>query len=286
MSIRIQNSIKAHPLAAFFVLAFGFTWVGSLFYTLTTPAGGEDLPSLRSLPGALVWYYGPCLAALIVTAATAGKEGLRGLLKRLVLGRVGWVWYAFIVLYPLVLHGVVSCLGWLLGGPAPRFFQAEGVPQGNILLVLAGLFVSQMLLRGIGEETGWRGYALPMMLKRHNAFTASLVLGVLWAAWHFHPANFSALLSLGGVFIFLEIVSATVIFTWIYLHTRGSILIAMLFHTMSNLMDYVIPIGMSEAAPAAHLIQIAVTWVVIGVLLRREGMEAGRAGLCSTWYMA
>jgi membrane protease YdiL (CAAX protease family) len=169
----------------------------------------------------------------------------------------------------------VVSLHWLLGSPAPRFFQAEGVPQGNILLVLAGLFLSQVLLRGIGEETGWRGYALPALLKRHNAFIASLILGVLWAAWHFHPANFSSLLSLGGLFTFLKIVGSTVIITWVYLHTRGSILIVILFHTLSNLADYVIPIEIDQVAPAGILIQIAVTWVVIGVLLWKEGKGLG-----------
>jgi len=275
MLTRIRQTIKAHPLAAFFMLAFALTWSGSLYYYFVTAGGDPNLPTLQSLPGALVWYYGPCLAALIVTAVTVGKDGLRRIRRRLLLWRVGWGWYAFIVLYPIALHLVVVSLHWLLGGPAPRFFQAEGVPQGNILLVLAGLFLSQVVLRGIGEETGWRGYALPSLLKRYNAFAASLILGVLWAAWHFHPANFSALLSLGGLFIFLKIVGTTVIFTWVYIHTRGSILIAILFHTVANLADYVIPIGAGQAETTPTLILIALQWMVIGLLGRKMFCEVG-----------
>jgi membrane protease YdiL (CAAX protease family) len=163
MFTRIRQSIQTHPLLAFFLLAYAITWSGSLCYYFATAGGDPNLPTLQSLPGALVWYYGPCLAAVIVTGVTVGKDGLRRILRRLLLWRVGWGWYAFIVLYPFALHLVVVSLHWLLGGPAPRFFQAEGVPQGNILLVLAGLFLSQVVLRGIGEETGWRGYALPAL---------------------------------------------------------------------------------------------------------------------------
>jgi hypothetical protein len=88
MLTRIRQCIQTHPLVAFFLLAYALTWSGSLFYVLTTPGESNGMPSLRGLPGVLVWYYGPCLAALIVTAVTVGKDGLRQLWRRVLLWRV------------------------------------------------------------------------------------------------------------------------------------------------------------------------------------------------------
>lgn len=264
-----------YPFAAFVVLAFGLTWSGSLAIFLTQPAGGNVLPSLLNFPGALVWYYGPCLAGLIVTHARHRKSGLRQLWRRFFIWRVGWKMWAFMILYPLALHLAVVGIDWLLGGPAPVFFQAQGVPQGNPLLVIVGLIVFQFVMRGIGEETGWRGFALPYLQSRFSPYQASLVLGLVWAAWHFHPANFRALLSSGGVFIFLNIVLTTFIYTWFYNNTRGSLLVAALFHVSLNLFEYIIPLGLAEAGATRFLLQLT---LILATILSLSIISVWRLG--------
>lgn len=274
MKALFSNTIEKHPLAAFFVMAFALTWTGSIIYYFTIPVGGQALPPLLRTPSGIFWYYGPCLSAIIVTRVTGGKDSLRRFLKRLLKWRVSWKWYAFIVLYPLVLHLVVVYLSQLLGSPAPVFFQGEGVPQGNIWLVLIGLVIFQVLVRGIGEETGWRGFALPELQSRWNGLTASLILGLLWGLWHFHPAN-HVLLSVSGIFIFVNIFLATPIFTWVYNHTNGSIFIAALFHMTLNVAEFVVPIGMTDAGLTRNLLQVAVLLVTLSVLVLISGLQLG-----------
>ncbi len=275
MNTLLSETIKKHPLAAFFILAFSLTWIGSTIYYLTMPIAGQALPPLLRTPSGIFWYYGPCLSAIIVTRITGGTDSLRSLLKRLLNWRVNWKWYVFIVLYPLALHLAVIYLHRLLGSPAPIFFQAEGVPQGNIWLVLIGLVVFQVLVRGIGEETGWRGFVLPALQSRWNGLTASLILGLLWGLWHFHPAN-HALLSVGGIFIFINIFLTTPIYTWVFNHTKGSIFVAAMFHMTLNVAEFMVPIGMLEAGLTRNLLQIATLLVTLTVLLLILGQQLGK----------
>lgn len=156
-------SLRKRPLLVYFLLAFAITWVGSILYTFTLPRSGPLLPTWLNLPGVLLWYFGPCLAALVATRLTHQPGGIRNLLGRFLIWRVRWQAVAFIFLYPLGLHLAVVYLDWLLGGPAPVFFQAEGVPAGGIWQVLLVLVLYHTLIRGIGEETGWRGFAQPLL---------------------------------------------------------------------------------------------------------------------------
>src|SRR3712207_6537622 len=104
----------------------------------------------------------------------------------------------------------------------------------------------------MGEELGWRGYALPRLLARRSALAASLILGLLWGLWHLptfyvlgapqHGLPISAFLLLTMAY--------SVLFTWIYLHTRGSVLIATLFHSAINLPGS----PTRRAGPRAHVL--------------------------------
>jgi membrane protease YdiL (CAAX protease family) len=276
MKTVLSDIVKKHPLTAFFVLAFSLTWIGSTVYYFAVPNGGQILPAFLATPSGIFWYYGPCLAAVIVTRVSEGKESVRRLLKRLLDWRVDWKWYAFIFLYPFGLHLAVVYLDRLLGGPAPVFFQARGLPQGNVWLVLIGLIIFQVLVRGIGEETGWRGFALPRLQSRWNPLVSSLILGLLWSLWHFHPANSKVFLSAGGIFLFVNVFLTTIIFTWFYNHTHGSIFMAAMFHMTVNVVEFVVPIGMEQAGLTRNLLQIALILATITMLLLGSGPLFGK----------
>lgn len=269
----MKTFIKKHPLIAFFLLAYAITWLGSTAYVLSLPTSGQILPAILGFPGILIWYFGPCLAAILVTWVNGGKESLRSLLKRLLQWRVNWIWYIFILLYPLALHLGVVLLDQLLGGPAPVFFQAEGIPTGNLGLTLIGLVLYQVLVRGVGEETGWRGYALPALQSRWNPIVSSLVLGVLWGLWHFHPANFAVLLSIGGLFTFINIVLTTFIITWVFNRTRGSLFIAALFHMTLNMAEFIIPVGIAQDNLPRNILKIALILLAAVVMMMLDGRK-------------
>ena len=101
----------------------------------------------------------------------------------------------------------------------------------------------------VGEELGWRGYALLRLLAERSALAASLILGALWGAWHL-PTFFVTGAPQHGlpfsVFVFLTMAYSVVI-GWVYVHARGSVLIASLLHGAINLSQGVFLCGVDPA---------------------------------------
>jgi uncharacterized protein len=143
----------------------------------------------------------------------------------------------------------------------------------------------------LGEEVGWRGFALPRMQPRYGPLWGTLLLGVLWVFWHLPdfltPAqgggpgvSFATLLTNFSIF-FLFVVALAIIFTWVFNHTRGSIFIAILLYASINTPQVVwIPLflavdvtGMNLAA----LIAFGVPALLIVILTRgRLGYQPGQ----------
>jgi membrane protease YdiL (CAAX protease family) len=110
---------------------------------------------------------------------------------------------------------------------------------------------------GLSEEFGWRGYALPRFQARWNALVSSIVLGVIWAVWHL-PLWFLAGSSQQGssFWVFLaNMVLTSVLYTWLFNNAKGSILVAVVFHAISNTLVQMFP------EPIANLFY----WVVLGL---------------------
>jgi CAAX protease family protein len=151
--------VKGHPLITFFVLAYALTWPVIPLVSVSP---------LLGLPG----LFGPALAAIVVASLAGGKSALKDLASRLLRWRVGVRWYAVALGLPAVLALTAAGLHLLLGAPAP--LRLGGLSALNFVVFV---FV-------VGEEVGWRGYALPRLLASRSALMASLMLGVLWGAWH------------------------------------------------------------------------------------------------------
>jgi membrane protease YdiL (CAAX protease family) len=146
-------------LVAFFVLAYALTWPVIPLVALSPLLG---LPAL----------FGPALAAVIIAAVVDGKPGLKILLGRMVRWRVGVGWYAIALGLPVVLTLATAGVHLLLGAPTALRFGTLSVLEPIIFVLV------------VGEELGWRGYAIPKLLARESALAASLILGVLWGVWH------------------------------------------------------------------------------------------------------
>ena len=148
---------------------------------------------------------------------------------------------------------VVAALYALLGGSwstaAPPALRGEA-PLVLLLLFLVVLFITD----GLGEELAWRGFALPRLLTGHNALVASLILGALWAAWHLQLVwTEGAPLNQQPIWLLLlDTTAKSVLFTWVFLHTRGSVLLAALFHATTNL--FVVSPVVAEAGGVALLL--------------------------------
>ena len=204
--------IRRRPLVAFFVLAYALTWP---LIPLVSVSPLWGFPAL----------FGPALAAIFVVTAADGMAGLKEVLGRVARWRVGAGWYAVALGLPAILALAALGMHFVLGARLSVGFGELSVLNFVVFVLI------------VGEELGWRGYALPKLLAERSALSASLILGALWVAWHLptffvpgapqHGLPFSA-------FVFLT-VAYSVLFTWVYLHTRGSVLIATLLHGAINL---------------------------------------------------
>ena len=211
----------------FTALAFGITWL--IWWTAALAARGlivvpAPLGLLSILGG-----VGPSLAAVVLTAREAGGPGVRALLGS----------YDAVFLgvglgddVQLELHGTAMGLHVLLGGQPPDPAQLIGSLPG-VLVSLVPVF---LLFGPLGEEFGWRGYALPRLQARFGALAASLLVGVAWAAWHtplfFDPTSSYA--QLPPMVFVARMVGLAVLFTWLVNRTGGSFLFPLLAHTVIN----------------------------------------------------
>jgi membrane protease YdiL (CAAX protease family) len=230
MSRSDPTRIDAPPgtLVRFVGLTFLLSWGVFL------PVVLDIVPVERATPLAVASIVGPTVAALLLTWRTDGQSGVRRLLARLVRVRVPLRWYAATLL-PVGL----GLLGWWVlrttagAGPLGQF--GGDVGRLPLPVVVALFLVSSLGSGALGEELGWRGYALPRLQARFGALEASIVLGAVWAVWHL-PVF--ALTGAGDAHPFewylLRLLAISILMTWVFNHTRGSVLHAVLLHASVN----------------------------------------------------
>src|SRR5829696_2336475 len=228
----IKALLARHPLVSFFLLAYAGTWLFELPYVLSGYGAGL-LPTSSPV---LLWtspvsvFLGPTLAAFIMTGATEGREGVGRFLRRFVLWRVGLRWYLFALVGILVI-AVLSVV--VIPGVLESF---QGLGALAPLSVL-GVFVYVFFLGGaLGEEPGWRGFALPRLQSMHGPLVGTLILGPLWGLWHlplfFTPWN--VLTTFNLVVFVLATTCLAIMYTWVFNNTKGSVLMAILIHASFN----------------------------------------------------
>ena len=211
------------PLQTYFLLAFGITWgAGGLALLTGNIRSGNHLHPLHYLAA-----FGPSLAGFVMTARTEGRAGLGHLFARLIPRWANAPWYVAV----------------LLGFPAASFAAAWCLDPGSLNALpswerLACLVpVTLVADTGpLGEEFGWRGFALPRLLRRRSPLAAALILGVIWWAWHL-PTFFIPALSQSRLSIPLfgvNMLALSILMTGLYLRTGGDLLLMILVHLMAN----------------------------------------------------
>jgi membrane protease YdiL (CAAX protease family) len=209
-----QSWISTHRLSGFFCLAFLLSWYP---WVIAMARGRSTGPN----------PLGPFVAALVIAALAGGRQELKTLLGRLVRVRVGWRWYAFVFAVPVLFCLAAAALTLLLTGWHWLWFSADKLRELPDRLIFTLLFV------GLGEEPGWRGFALPALQKKHSPLVASLFLAPVWALWHLPLFGHEFPLPIVAPFV-VGLVGATFVQTWLFNRTRGSVLMQMLFHSTVN----------------------------------------------------
>lgn len=251
--------VKRHSLITFFILAYALAWALIVLAASVSIAFG------------FLALFGPAIAALIVAGMTEGRAGIKDLFRRTVLWRVRPLWYVVAIGLPFLLAVIaVGVYSVLTGTPI-----SINLEQSLGLTLFLAIIV-------IGEEIGWRGYALPRLQHRYNSLIASLILGALWAAWHLPNALLPGLgyyVTAFPAFLFY-VVGMTVLFTWLANGTRNSVLLAWIFHAAINVSGAYLLIGDSEKQWLMYggvyamtaLMVIALTGVNLG---RKDPTQAG-----------
>ena len=202
--------LKHHRLLAFFVLTYAISWA-------SWPAYAAGLiPRMEFLP------IGPLAAAIIVIALAEGRPGFRAWGRRLIRWRVGWVWYAVALLLPVAIVLVTGLTNMTLGASASGLGQ---LTWSGLLTVFAVRLINP-LDGPLGEEPGFRGYALPLLQASRPPLPSAAILGVLIALWHLPLVLFGGLGLIGLPTTF----AITFLYVWLFNRTGGSVLLTFLFH--------------------------------------------------------
>lgn len=230
----MSNWIKNNSLLTYFLLSYTFSWI--IWFPIVAVRQGW---TQWNVPYALYYVgsFGPMIAALITIAFTQGRKGITNLFSRVVKWRVEFRYYGFAIFAPIGLFILALLLNRIVTGDwsnikllgQPDYLPALG-PYGTL-----GLWFATY---GLGEEIGWRGYALPRLQRTHTAAASTLILSLLWAGWHLPTFLFRdtyiALGLLGFPMFAILMIFTSMVFTWLYNSTRGSILIVIIFHAVFN----------------------------------------------------
>ncbi len=209
--------IRKYPLVFFLILTLLISWLP--WYT-----GGNG-----------IFVFGPSIAGVITVALVKGKDGLRDLMKRALQWRVGWKWWLIALFLPALLTLAALGVNLLYDADLPPFTfireQWYYLPLFFLITIVGG---------PLGEEFGWRGFALPRLQEKTTPLLSSIVLGLIWGLWHipqfFNPGAVHYELGLARLplYVLAEVGLATIM-TWVYNKTKGSLLVGgLIYHNADN----------------------------------------------------
>jgi uncharacterized protein len=268
--------LMRYPLAFFFLLTYAISW--SIWLLMSVFALNIHTPLGSTLN--IVAIFGPTLGGLILTAIHHGRSGVVQLIGRLWRPRPRPAWVGAAFLLPLAIITVAAVLASLLG----ELTLASATATGWLLLFSE--FVRILFFGGpLGEEIGWRGYALPRLLRDHSPMRASVLLGLVWGVWHaplyaIAGTGQNEMLRSGGSFPFLFVafviwtIGLSVLFTLLYKLAQGNLLVVILFHAAVNTAVF-LPTFFHMQSGMVPLLNAGLTWLV-AILVSRTWLFRGK----------
>ncbi len=251
----IMGAVRRRPQATFWAIAWSTSWFG---YAMSVRYPSDLW---------LLFIFGPFVGGALVTGIVDGRRGLGTFFGRLARWRVGARWYGVALLLPLALR--LAAFGLNVASGAAIATDASAPDLRGVLL--ESLVLSSLI--AVAEEPGFRGFALPRLLAGRSAVSASLILGILHTVWHL------PLLVAGEEppVIVPIILSGAILITWLFNHTGGSVLLAMLMHASVDVWVGVFNRLFAPADAAAQTVWLAGVYVAAAaVLVWRSGPELGR----------
>lgn len=260
----MRSSTDGRGLGMFFLLAFGISWAAWF-------AGGFLFPGSAGLL-VVLGGFGPAIAAVTVSLPFGGG-GSGGLIRRIVHWRAPASLYVFALLMPPLLYSIAAAVLHLL----VELRVPAGVPS---ILAYPTALLGAALFGGGQSEVGWRGFALPRLQEALAPLDASLLLGFLWALWYLPLFFIPGVPHLGMPILpyVAIVVGFSVILTWLYNASGGSVPVAVLFHAGAILARGWYPSDLCLGFTSSGAIIVLVVWATAGVLVWRSGEGLGLAG--------
>ena len=214
---QLREFVDRYSFFFFVLLAFAISWAAFL---------------ITSDINFIVAKFGPSIAGVLMALIVGGIAGLRELLQRFAIWNVQIKWYLLALLGPALLWTLAVFIEALLSGTTPEIHLSN-------ITAFVPLFLTALFLGGgLGEELGWRGFALPKLQQRMSPITSSLLIGLVWGLWHAPVFVWGDAARSGGVaaLIFFTIftICLSFIFTWTFNSTRGGLVIPVLLHGAFN----------------------------------------------------
>ena len=249
------DHVDLKPVLLFFFLAYAISWISALLLHLIARQAGLphfgslmgmaestfDLGSVADqliLPVPIVFVltrivdFGPTLAGVTAAVIVGGFSGLRHLFSQLIRWRVGWRWYALVLFGPALLMALA--LGLYTLADSGYLASMNLSWPGTVQALLLWLAMRTLLGGGMGEELGWRGFALPRLQAVYGPNQASFIFGLVWTFWHL-PGHLIGSSPVANIIAQLVVtVPMSYVATWLYGRTGASVLILTIFHGSFN----------------------------------------------------
>ena len=220
--------MKTKSIVGFVLASYAISWL--VWWPLASRGGAAPDSAFRYLH--LLGGLGPAVAGFLAVRVVDGPDGVRRLAGRLMRWRVGAAWHAVAWLLPVALLCIAVLVARVIFDDTQPVHFDRSTEYPNLPMPIYWLV--SIIAYGFGEETGWRGVLLPRLQAGRRSLTAAVIVSIIWAGWHLPLFWFAPGMSrMGGPEIagwYASILTASVLFTWIFNATGGSVLIAAVFH--------------------------------------------------------
>lgn len=253
--MKLLQLMKKHPVASFYILTFLISWSGYIPQVLYS----YGLFPFQSMLFFIIGGLGPAISAIIVMHVLHRKNGVRKIFRALYRWRCSILWYVVaLFLYAFIWLAVIAI-------PNGVSLNLEKIPPWYMLIPF---FIANMFMN-VWEEIGWRGFALPELQSNYTALTSSIIVGAMWGLWHLpllimkdYPMSDYPILP-----FFIGVIASSLLYTWIYNNTQGSLLIVTIFHASGNTVGYFLGDAINNI-PALITYKSAVTsFIAVAVII-------------------
>lgn len=270
----MKTLIKKKSLLVYFVLTFIISWAGIIFASFfmgmptTSKQFAEDGP-LALMP----FLFGPTIVGLILIGIVHGKNGFKELLSRFLKWKINLRWYIFtLFMLPSILSVMLLVLSQFSSDFTPKVMNETD----KVTFVITGLFLG-FIGGGILEEIGWTGFATPELRKRYSTLKSGLILGFIWAVWHFLPVlwgsgdangNVDWSIFLPGLFChYTVLVSYRVLMVWVHDKTKSMIPIIFMHGVLGAFANFILNISVGGWPLFSYFLILAIALCAIVVII-------------------